>query len=50
MPGQSFGDFIASQMEEYSYGLDQKVKGLSISKKCYRLEDFELITLFHLII
>ena len=30
MPGQSFGDFIASQMEEYSYGLDQKVKGLSI--------------------
>ncbi|KAL5256483.1 hypothetical protein ACHWQZ_G011653 [Mnemiopsis leidyi] len=26
MPGQSFGDFIASQMEEYSYGLDQKVK------------------------
>lgn len=26
-PGQTFGDFIATQMEEYSYGLDQKVKG-----------------------
>ena len=25
--GQSFGDFIADQMEEYSFGLDQKVKG-----------------------
>ena len=39
MPGQSFGDFIASQMEEYSYGLDQKVKGLPHCPK-----DFELST------